>query len=456
MTQKRAMHNATDTLPKDGSLARKGRAIQTIKDILGLDDEEYRAYRASLTEKEDATFEAELERYITTCSVMRDRYVRWSSQLLMEAPTADHAINLSQSSLIAPMGAALLKGLESNPGVRIPQNVRDAANKIKALASYRQEYFDSLHAQLRPDELVDFGEWLMIVRPPFSAMPDIALLSVLEGAANLWKGYAAELVTPDHDLADTEITEWASTQHQHVTALASRHLQRLLSAPSRQKDSLAARLLLACMVNRTHWELLEFERFAEGSIGSLLRLVAVLRSTGWGRIPIEYCRERFEEWLLGIFSLQSASGDERWRALKPQHPERFRRQAEWTLQCERNDGVEHRENDDQLLNLSVLLMSWNFCSYEKHDMRVPDVKEYDLVNGRRVEDEAQVPLTRIMYHQRQLNTMLRSHQQFVLSESRLRIYHAVNLESRRELMRYIRSNLAGLTLSQWVSLTRSG
>ena len=452
MTNRTRSHEAADTTPEDGSLARKGRAIQTIKDILGLDDQAYGAHVDSLTEVEKVALNVEINRYITTCSVMQERYLQWSSQLLLDAPKADQASNLRRSSLIAPTGAVLLKALEDNPSIHIPQNLRDSAHKISALAAHKQEFLERLRMQLRPDELATYGEILRIIRPPLSAMPDIALLGVFEAAIDLWKRFASQFVHPDHGLADSEINEWTRFQHQRATRMSTLRLRSLTSAGPRKEDSLAARLMLASMVNRTLWELLEYERFSHSSREGLCRLATVLRCAGNDRVPIELSRKDFEQWLLTALSSHSARIEARWRSLKPSHMRRFYTQAEWTLYWERANGVAHRESHDELLNMSVLLMSWNFCTYEKHDMRVPNVKEYDLVNGRDIADESHVTLTRIMYHQRQLNTMIRSHQHFELSTTRLEIYTTTNLDARRELMKFIRSSLAGLTLTEWMML----
>ncbi|MOA22633.1 hypothetical protein D3C78_1432070 [compost metagenome] len=59
-----------------------------------------------------------------------------------------------------------------------------------------------------------------------------------------------------------------------------------------------------------------------------------------------------------------------------------------------------------------------------------------------------------MYQQRQLNTMLKSHQHYELNPNKLETYTKCNRYGRRQLMRYIRSNLRNVSLAQWKSLTR--
>lgn len=126
------------------------------------------------------------------------------------------------------------------------------------------------------------------------------------------------------------------------------------------------------------------------------------------------------------------------RTLKPQHLDRFYTQAAWILQWEKLDFVEHPESEESLLNMCVLHLAWSYCTEEKHDLRVPDIKDCDLVNGRAIESDEQVPLTRIMYQQRQLNTMLNSHQHYELNPKKLEIYTKCNRDGRRQLMHYIR------------------
>lgn len=104
--------------------------------------------------------------------------------------------------------------------------------------------------------------------------------------------------------------------------------------------------------------------------------------------------------------------------------------------------------------MCALHLAWSYCSGEKHDLRVPDIKDFDLVNGREIESGEQVPLTRIMCQQRQLNTMLRSHQHYELNPQKLETYTKCNRDGRRQNMKFIRTNLHTLSLAQWKSLTR--
>lgn len=68
----------------EGELARKGRALQSIKEILGLTDETYQAWLNSMTEHERATHDAEVERYMVTLSSLAILFtvqvLRWHLQ----------------------------------------------------------------------------------------------------------------------------------------------------------------------------------------------------------------------------------------------------------------------------------------------------------------------------------------------------------------------------------------
>ena len=137
----------------DGELARKGRALQSIKDILGLDDQAYQAFLESLTEVERAT---EVDRYIELCTIMSGIYLQWSSQLLLTAPESKEPKSTYQSSLIAPLGAVLLNTIETSSDKPIPQHLRSAAAQISKLAAAKKRYLSELYSQLRPDEKCRF------------------------------------------------------------------------------------------------------------------------------------------------------------------------------------------------------------------------------------------------------------------------------------------------------------
>lgn len=80
------MHNKGTQKIVDGELARKSRAVQSVKEIFGLDEGAYQAHLDGLSEAERATYETELKAYIETCTIMSGEYLQWSSQLLLAAP----------------------------------------------------------------------------------------------------------------------------------------------------------------------------------------------------------------------------------------------------------------------------------------------------------------------------------------------------------------------------------
>lgn len=436
----------------DGELARKGRALQSIKDILGLDDQAYQAFLESLTEVERAT---EVDRYIELCTIMSGIYLQWSSQLLLTAPESKEPKSTYQSSLIAPLGAVLLNTIETSSDKPIPQHLRSAAAQISKLAKAKKRYLDELYNQLRPDEKETYGDLLKVCDPRLCAMPDLSLYETYQRLNLTWKYRSQLLVKPQDRVPEMETVAAVAKLHQRVTELSGLALQPLLAASALPtQDSLAARLMLASMVNRSHWELLELERLELIATHSLTRLIRGLQQTGNRVIPAYLEKEAFKQWLAGQLSNDSFPGEEQWRALKPQHLDRFYTQATWILQWEKLDFVEHSESEELLLNMCVLHLAWSYCTEEKHDLRVPDIKDCDLVNGRAIESVEQVPLTRIIYQQRQLNTMLKSHQHYELNTRKLEIYTECNRDGRRQLMQYIRSNLRNVSLAQWQALTK--
>ncbi|VVP22837.1 hypothetical protein PS870_03912 [Pseudomonas fluorescens] len=439
----------------EGELARKGRALQSIKEILGLTDETYQSWLNSMTENERATHDVEVERYMVTCTIMSAEYVQWSSQLLLAAPEGVESENTYQSSLLAPMGAVLLNALEKNPGKAVPQHLRGAANQIKKLVDAKQRFLTELHKNLREEEKATYGDLLKICDPLLCAMPDLALYETFYRLNLAWDFRAKLLVRPQDGVPEHQIDEAVARAYRRTTELSSIAVQRVLeSSATPEKDSLAARLMLATMVNRSHWELLEFERMEQIATQSLSKLVRGLQRIGNRLAPAYLEKEAFKDWLIKQFSQQDFLGEAGWRPLKPQHLERFYTQAGWVLEWEKFDFVEHEEKREVLLNMCALHLAWSYCSGEKHDLRVPDIKDFDLVNGREIESGEQVPLTRIMCQQRQLNTMLRSHQHYELNPQKLETYTKCNRDGRRQNMKFIRTNLHTLSLAQWKSLTR--
>jgi hypothetical protein len=439
----------------DGELARKSRAVQSVKEILGLDDGAYQAHLDSLDEAERATYETELKAYIETCTIMSGKHLQWSSQLLLASPEGLESEKTYQSSLIAPLGAVLLNALKKNSSKPIPQHLLSAARQIEKLVDAKKRFLLELHQQLRDDEKEAYGDLLKVCDPLLCAMPDVLFYETFQRLNLAWKFRSQLLVKPQDGVPEDKIEEAVANAYRRVTELTGKALQTLLNASAISvNDSLAARLMLASMVNRSHWELLEFERLEQVATHSLSRLVRGLQEKGNRLVPAYLEKEAFTDWLMQQLSQNGFPGERDWRPLKKQHLERFYTQAAWVLQWEKLDSVEHTENQESLLNMCTLHLAWSYCTVEKHDLRVPDVKDLDLVNGREILSDDQVSLTRIMYQQRQLNTMLNSHQHYDLNPNKLETYTKCNRDGRRQLMSFIRSNLRNVSLAQWKSLSR--
>ncbi|MGX9570219.1 hypothetical protein [Pseudomonas sp. CFBP 5748] len=450
------MHDKGTQKLADGELARKSRAIQSLKEILGLDEGAYQAHLDSLNEAERATYETELKAYIETCTIMSGEYLQWSSQLLLAAPEGVESESSYQSSLIAPMGAVLLNALEKSNAIAFPQHLRDAAAQIERLADAKRRFLTELYGHLRDDERESYGDLLEACDPLLCSMPDLKLYETHQRLILAWKFLSQLLIKPLDGVPDNWIEAAATKAHKRITELSSGALRPLLEAAATpKKDSLSAELLLASMVNRSHWELLEYERLEQIATQSLSRLTRGLKQKGNHHIPAYLEKAAFKDWLLMQLSQNRFPGEEAWRTLKRQHLERFYFQATWILDWEKLNGVEHSVKEDALLNMCALHFAWSYCTREKHDLRVPDVKDLDLVNGREIETDEQVPLTRIMYQQRQLNTMLLSYQHVELNPQKLETYTKCNRDGRRQQMQFIRSNLHNLSLAQWKSLTNN-
>lgn len=437
----------------EGHLARKGRALQSIQEILGIDQQAYDAWIDEMPPKERATHDAQVERYMEVCTIMSTEHIQWSSQLMLGAPENVVSLSTNQSSMISALGAVLLEELNQPSGKAVPQHLRKAGKQIERLTSAKKRYLDELYSQLRPDERKDYGNLLKVCSPLLCAMPDLALYETFGRVDLAWKFRSSLIIKPQPGVPESGMIAAFTKLHKRVTQLSSQALSPILTrSVTDKKDSLAAKLMLATLVNRSHWELLELERLEEIAATGLLRLVASLANSGYARVPAEVSRDQFRLWLKKEFCADSFGGEENWRPLKPRHLDRFYKQALWILRWEKLDFVEHREKDNALLNLCVLGMVWSYCTHEKHDVRVPNVKDYDLVSGRDVERGELVPLTRIMYQQRQLNILTRSQQHFALSTSKMEIQVALSKVGRQERMAYLRSNLRNTSLAQWKEL----
>ncbi|MGY4525170.1 hypothetical protein [Pseudomonas sp. TE21394] len=447
------MHDKGTQKLADGELARKSRAIQSLKEILGLDEGAYQAHLDSLNEAERATYETELKAYIETCTIMSGEYLQWSSQLLLAAPEGVESERSYQSSLLAPMGAILLNVLQKNPDKSVPQYLRGAAGKIERLVKAKQRFLSELHKLLRDDEKKDYGDLLELCEPFLCAMPDLKLYETFYRLNLAWDTRAKTLVKPQVGVPEHEIDAAIAKAYRRTTEICSGLLQPMLNAAATPAtNSLAARLMLASMVNRSHWELLEYERLEQVATQSLSSLVQGLQQKGNRLTPAHLTKNAFKDWLIKQFSQTDFPGEDKWRPLKPHHLERFYTQATWVLQWEKLNFVKHEETKEELLNMCVLHLAWSYCTDEKHDLRVPDVKDFDLVNGRDIETGEQVPFTRIIYQQRQLNTMLKSYQHFELDVHKLETYTKCNSDGRRQKMHYLRSNLHNVSLAQWKRL----
>ncbi|WP_095151285.1 hypothetical protein [Pseudomonas sp. Irchel s3b5] len=430
-----------------GELARKGRALQSIKNILGFTDHGYQAWLNSMTEKERATHGAEVEQYLKVCTIMSAELVQWSTQLLLEAPEV--ADGNDQSSFIGPLGAFLLGAIKD--GKPLAQNLRKAAEQIGDMARGRKRFLDELYSQLRPDERTKFGDLLGACTFPLSSLPEIKLWKPLDWLDLSWKNRHQDMVDRLRHLSAPLMFAQIQAMPPRVTQRTTRAVCHILEGSEVSNDSLAARLLLASMVNRYHWEMLEYERYEDTAVRSLLRLVMGLRAAGRHRIPAELSQDVFKEWLTSQFSGEFFADEQEWRPLKAVHISRIYAQAEWILGWERIDFVEHEASETVLLNMCALTLAWSYCTLEKHDIRVPDVKNYDLVNLREIEHAEQVPLTRIKYQQRQLHTLLGCQDQ--LNPLLIEVRSAHNRELRRQRMQFIRSNFRGISLAQWRTLS---
>ncbi|MDG2969443.1 hypothetical protein PUN49_20700 [Pseudomonas extremaustralis] len=430
-----------------GELARKGRALHSIKAILGLDDQEYTAWVEGMTNEERITHHTEVDRYMRLCTIMSAEYLQWSTQLLLES--SEVVGGSEQSSFIGPLGAFLLGAIKD--GKPLSQHLRNAAEQITEMAKARQRFLDELYDQLRPHERTQFGDLLGACTLPLNSLPDIKLWKTMDWLDLCWKFRHEEMAERLMHLPAHLMYTQIQSLPLRVTQRTEKAASHILEGCKVSDDSLAARLLIASMINRYHQEKLEYERYEATAVSSLLQLVIALRALGLNRIPSELSQDAFKDWLMSAFSGDCFAGEQQWRPLKSVHLSRLYDQAEWILGWERIDFAEHEASESVLLNLCALGLAWSYCTREKHDIKVPDVKDYDLVNLREIESAEQVPLTRIKYQQRQLKILLGCQHQFNPVGMERQTAH--NRELRRQQMQFIRSLFRGISLAQCRTLS---
>jgi hypothetical protein len=432
-----------------GYLARKDRAVQSIQEILGLDKQAYQNWLDSMTADDRSTHDEEVGRYMELCTIMYALHPQWSSQLLLAAPEVTPGKD--QSSYIGPLGAFLQGAIRD--GKPLAQHLRDAADQISKLNDARRRFLVELYDQLRSEERRDYGDLLGDCEPTLSTLPNIKLWDTLERLDLCWKFRYEEIIELLQHVPVFDRMKDAKWKHQRVTEKSNKAVRHILKNVQASSDSLAAKLMLASMVNRYHWEFLELERFEDIAVPSLLRLVEGLRLAGVDRVPADLEENAFRGWMMDRLSCPAFGNEQAWRPLKPVHLDRVYAQAKWILTWERIDFVEHEATENELQNICALNLAWSYCTREKHDIRIADIKDYDLVNLREIQTGEQVPLTRIKYQQRQLNTMLRSLQHEALDPEKIRMQTESNRDLRTHRMQFVRSNFKDTTLSQWKTLS---
>lgn len=433
-----------------GFLARKDRALQSIQEILGLDKQTYQGWLDGMTPEERSTHDDEVGQYMELCTIMYAVHPQWSSQLLLAAPEVTPG--KEQASYIGPLGKFLEGAIKE--GKPLAQHLRYASDHISKLNEARRRFLVELLNQLRPHERVKYGDLLATCEAMLSALPNIKLGETVEHLDLCWKFRYEDINGLLKHVPVYDVRAEAEWRHQRVTAKSREAVGRILKDVEPSKDSLAAKLMLASMLNRYHWEFLELERYEEIAVPSLLRMIEGLRAAGVNRVPVDLDEENFRAWLMDCFSGTSFGEEQAWRSLKVMHLDRAYDQAKWIMSWERIDFIKHQVTESELQNMCVLNLVWSYCSREKHDIRIADIKDYDLVNMREIPSGEQVPLTRIKYQQRQLNTMLCSLQHEALDPEKVWSHTDNNKDLRTHRMQFIRSYFKSCTLSEWKALSK--
>jgi hypothetical protein len=431
---------------RDGFKAERRRAVDTIKRILDMDDQSYLAFVGRLSAEEKALYDQELVEYQeTVCTLMAGRYQQWSSRLLLEAPQIEEAVPLyKHSSLIA--GYTNL----------------NASQKVRKLAQMRGQYLEDLRRHLRDDEIKRFGTMLQVELPPGGFMPDIAGVQLIYRIDGLYQLVAEVFEASIRSRTDAPVellVELGKTAAEEAFHEASKILKDLGPDTSQfPEDSLAAKLMLAVALNRAELEDLEYLRFEVLSTPSLIEMIRALSRCGIMHLPVHMNDQDFGKWLVGYFGGDSLrSNDRTWRPLKSFLVDRFFLRAQRVVaRATKHWADPSRPMDEHAARkVCFLAIAWSYCTKEPLDIRVSSQKPIDLVSGKPESENTNLLPAVMFYHCRQLNSMLRTHQDKVLSADLLEHYHNFNINKRAWRRELREKQLRGASLARWEVLGRN-
>lgn len=453
-----ASESTTAISPESGAIARIERVRKNIRRMLDVDEESYKASQSRWSDEQKKAYRAEEEVYQGHCAFMSEAYIQWSSNLLLEAPLPAGEGGDGESSLIAIMSSLWPGPVGSASQSSAPQYVKEAIEKVGVLAKHRKFYLERLFDQLKPEEKTRFKPLLQIWYPPGGSLPDIKATEMyyrLEGCWRLGADHKEHHLknVPMNQKYDEAVNAYARNSEELRTFFGS----DLPARNDKTPDSLAARLLLSSLLNRGRWELAEYERFEICASTSIEKLIASLELLGEPSIPSYRGPDGFGGWVLEVLGKDSPIVASEWRPVKIQHLPRFYSCAEWIVGDLKDRDLNENDLNEELRekrNLCVLAMAWSYCTNEKHDLRVPRVKDYFLVGGRKVAAKEELAPTAVLHHRRQIETLYNTRQYLELSPERLALYSRVNMHKRLESGAFLEKTLRGKTLAQWEAISQ--
>jgi len=415
----------------------------SIRSILATDKVTYHQLTSHLRQ-------GELQGYRDLCTEMLDLEGnrQWLTRLLVASP------HPTKGDSAATRHSSLLAAYEHR-GPLPP--------RAKELAEYRRKYLDGLKKLLRDTEIRQHRNTLEIGVPyddegnQLGFLPDIGgvqLIYKLDGLFSL-----CTMVRESHlqqlSLSLEQRMVAAKAAYNAARQEATETLHSWGLTPSGENhDSLAARLMLSTALNRAELEALEYQRMERLATERLVQLIQVLNTQGIEQIPLHLGDREFGEWLVILFGTDhSLAESQLWRRLKPFHPDRlFTRAQEVVRQInDGRSGVVSVRDKRAALNMSALTLAWSYCTKELHDLRVPMSRPLDLVSGN--PEQKQILPTMMLYHSRQLASMLMSQQDIGLSAEKLEAYHEVNQAHHGERTRFLNETLRGVSVSEWSAMS---
>ncbi|MGF7131360.1 hypothetical protein P3T40_002842 [Paraburkholderia sp. EB58] len=318
-----------------------------------------------------------------------------------------------------------------------------APEKVRELADYRLQYLELLYNLLPKHESDVYGELLSPCFLSDGCMPDVKAVSVI------------------YKLQDFLMLSFAVGGSKEVTSVSrilDEALGTVMDAPSSNKDSLFARLMLNAAVNRCHLELSEQSRLDRQAKDGMVPLVLHLQRLFWGGVLPEVTSiEEVREKVISVMNLP-AEGYANWRRFKGNSLDKVLERAHALADTDRMiaQSPESERYRWRYVLLTCLAVAWSYCTEEEFDTRLVGANRRDrqVIGGRSKEDAHTYPPNLTLYHRRQFKLLWIFAHMPRLDPGRVVKRHA-DVQAERDLHQAYLGRFKHLTLWQWGKLDES-